>query len=212
LKFVPYGDPERFTHRLEAFSDIVIGFSLAQLSLSLAIPARVADLAHRPVGLFAFAITFVIICMMWLRHHKWFEHYFIPTPPNVVLNFAILGAIVLLVYALQVFLHFINRGQDFWSAFSLYLGALALVTFLFALAYFVGVTRPREAMTNDIRAAGYVQTFRLFGATAGTVAGLLITLVVTPSSPAMTLAIACIAIGAALGRYAGNTVANRAVR
>ena len=212
MKFVPYGDPQRFTHRLEAFSDIVIGFSLAQLSLSLAIPARVADLLHRPGGFFAFVITFVIICFMWLRHHKWFEHYFVLTPPNVVLNFAILGAIVLLVYALQVFLHFVGRGQNFWPAFSLYLCAFALVTLLFAIAYYIGVTRPRETMTNDIRIAGYVQSFRLFGAAAGTVAGLLLTLALTPSSTLMALSSICIAVGAALGRYAGNTIANRAVR
>ncbi|MBV8727748.1 MAG: DUF1211 domain-containing protein [Candidatus Eremiobacteraeota bacterium] len=212
MKFVPYGDPQRFTHRLEAFSDIVIGFSLAQLSLSLAIPHRVTDLLQRPGGFFAFAITFVIICMMWLRHHKWFEHYFVPTAPTVILNFAILGAIVLLVYALQVFLHFISRGEDFWSAFSLYLGALALVTFLFAVAYGIGVTRPRASMTDDIRVAGYVQTFRLFGATAGTLAGLLITLLLAASSTLMFAVIACIAVGAALGRYLGNLVAERVVR
>ena len=66
-------------------------------------------------------------------------------------------------------------------------------------------------MAKDIRFVGYVQTFRLFGATAGTVAGLVITLAVAASSTAMTLAIACIAIGALLGRYAGNVVAQHAV-
>ena len=34
-------EPEKeVVHRLEAFSDIVIGFSLAQLGLSLTLPAR----------------------------------------------------------------------------------------------------------------------------------------------------------------------------
>ena len=212
MNFVPYGEPQRFSHRLEAFSDIVIGFSLAQLSLSLAIPSRLDDLKHQPFEFFAFAITFVIICIMWLRHHKWFEHYFIPTPPNVVLNFAILGSIVLLVYALQVFLHFIRLGQSFVPPFALYLGALALVTFLFAIAYFVGASRPRVAMSRDIRGAGYIQALRLFGATLGTLTGLLITIVVSGGSELLIVATLCIAIGAAIGRYAGNLVAKRALQ
>jgi hypothetical protein len=48
-------------HRLEAFSDIVIGFSLAQLGLSLTIPAHARDLfvhVRGATGLLALVITF----------------------------------------------------------------------------------------------------------------------------------------------------------
>jgi hypothetical protein len=35
--------PDRSAHRLEAFSDVVIGFSLAQLGLTLVIPAHAIE-------------------------------------------------------------------------------------------------------------------------------------------------------------------------
>ncbi len=211
MRFVPYGDPDRFTHRLEAFSDIVIGFSLAQLSLSLTIPPHVTDVVYKPFGFFAFLITFAIICMLWLRHHKWFEHYFVPTPLNVVLNFAVLGAIVLLVYALQLFLHSMRLGISFWPSFCLYMGTFGIVLLLFGIVYLIGVLRPRRDMTDDVRIVGFVQALRLVGAAVGVAIGVLIGTDMGAPSWGMLIVVGFIIVGAAVGRGAGNVIGKRTV-
>jgi hypothetical protein len=53
--------PERSTHRLEVFSDIVIGLSLTQVGLTLVIPAHAIEFVTRPAGIFAFIVTFVVL-------------------------------------------------------------------------------------------------------------------------------------------------------
>ena len=63
---------------LEAFSDIIIGFSLAELTLSLVIPVHALDFFARPLGLIAFLVTFVLVVRFWWLHFVIFEHYFEP--------------------------------------------------------------------------------------------------------------------------------------
>jgi uncharacterized membrane protein len=97
---------ERVVHRLEAFSDIVIGFSLAELTLSLTLPRDALTLfTTQWLPLAAFGMTFAIVSGMWWAHHRLFTHYFVPTAPNIVLNFLSLGGVMFLVYSLQVWLH-----------------------------------------------------------------------------------------------------------
>ncbi|MBV9150105.1 MAG: DUF1211 domain-containing protein [Candidatus Eremiobacteraeota bacterium] len=211
MKIGQSSDDERFSHRLEAFSDVVIGFSLAQLSLNLTFPKHVADLFYQPFGLAAFVFTFIVICVFWLRHHRWFAHYFTPTPFNVTLNFVILGAIVLLAYALQIFLHFLRIGSDFFPAFSIYIAAFGAVMLLFGIAYFVGAAAPKRVMTADVRRLGYVQALRLCGAAFGVVVGLFVVSHGTGFETATFVVAFCIAGGALLGRLAGNAYGRRAV-
>jgi len=51
---------ERTTHRLEAFSDIVMGFCMAELGLNLVIPKNVAELASSWANLNVFALSFAL--------------------------------------------------------------------------------------------------------------------------------------------------------
>lgn len=103
--FVSAGD-ERFVHRLEAFSDIVIAFALGQMSLNLVFPARAQDIYRHPTWLFAFFLTFTVICSIWYVHHKILDRYFEPRPVLIGLNFAVLAFTLLLAYMLQLFVHF----------------------------------------------------------------------------------------------------------
>ena len=73
---------------MEAFSDIVIGFSLGQLALVLVIPAHAIDFVQRPEGIIAFLVTFVLIVRFWWLHFMIFEHYFEPSRLMIVCNFA----------------------------------------------------------------------------------------------------------------------------
>ncbi len=138
---------QRLIHRLEAFSDIIIGFSLAQLALSLAIPKNgAAGLLEHPEPLIAFIITFALVCSMWWAHHKLFVHFFVPVPVMVILNFITLAGVSFAVYSVQLMLHVSPAappGRKPVSGhssidFAFYLSSLAVVYGLLAVQFFYG--------------------------------------------------------------------------
>jgi uncharacterized membrane protein len=94
---------ERFTRRLEAFSDIVIGFSLAQLGANLAAASHASKFFTSPLEIIAFLFPFAIICSVWFFHHRLFSQVFVPRALPVILNFVWLAVVVLLVFAAEAY-------------------------------------------------------------------------------------------------------------
>lgn len=113
---------ERFTSRLEAFSDLVFGFSLSLLATRLDIPAKVEDIFD-PARWLAVIVTFALVCRFWLEHYRTFRHGFVADIFDAVLNFVFLFAIAILPYSLQTFLRF----QKFLPSFALYTGDFSLI-------------------------------------------------------------------------------------
>lgn len=148
-------------HRLEAFSDIVIGFSLAQLGLSLTIPAHARDLftlGRGSLGLLALVVTFTLVCSVWWQHHKLFRHLFVPTGVNIVANFAALGGVIFLAYSMQVFVHAGFRDP---VAFPMYTGSYAWIMVLFASIAWNGMRLRGSQMNAELRASCMYHTVRL---------------------------------------------------
>jgi len=113
---------ERLTARLEAFGDLVFGFSLSLIALRLDIPSRVDEILE-PARWLTVIVTFALICRFWLEHHGVFRHRFIVGTPDLVVNFAFLFGIAILPYAVQTFLSFEMQ----LVSFSLYLGDVILI-------------------------------------------------------------------------------------
>jgi uncharacterized membrane protein len=113
---------ERLTSRLEAFGDLVFGFSLSLIALRLEVPSKVEE-TFEPTRWLTVIITFALICRFWLEHYRIFRHQFGVRTPDMVVNFAFLFGIAILPYAVQTFLRF--RLQ--LMPFSLYLGDLVLI-------------------------------------------------------------------------------------
>ena len=113
---------ERFTHRLEAFSDLVFGFSLSLLATRLDIPAKVEEV-FEATRWGTFIITFASICAIWLAHYRIFRHRFVARAPDIVINFVFLFGIAIMPYSVQTFLRFMP-GLD---AILLYFGDFALI-------------------------------------------------------------------------------------
>ena len=181
---------ERFVHRLEAFSDIVIGFSLAQLGATLVIPPHPQTLLANPGWLFGFLWTFALVCSMWWNHNRVFRVPFHPTAPVLIANFVLLASIVLLVYFAEVFARSATP-PDAMLAARWYFGMLA-------------VTYVMTAWLSQT-AHGWVR-----GTAVNGVSGLFQLLVVAvasfvPDDVAAMTAMACaVPIGFALGRVAGR--------
>ena len=119
---------ERFTIRLEAFSDLVFGFSLSLLATRLEIPARVEDIFNGTRWL-AIIVTFAFVCRFWLEHYRVFRHDFVARGFDAVVNFIFLFAIAILPYSLQTFLRF----KSALPSFSLYGGDIALILFTLSI-------------------------------------------------------------------------------
>lgn len=118
---------ERTLHRLEAFSDIVIGFGLAQLGAVLVIDQKTMTLDAAAV--IAYFGAFAVICSLWYFHHRLFENFFVPRTWPIVLNFLWLAIVVLLVFCAAHFNSlnaFTNANLDLLY-FGLYAGAYGIL-------------------------------------------------------------------------------------
>lgn len=144
---------ERVIHRLEAFSDIVIGFSLAQLGLNLAVPAHVRDIFTHPVPIIALVITFSIVCRLWWSHHKLFTHFFVPSRVAITLNFVTLGMLLFSVYTVQLFVHSFLGAAD-KDALLLYLASFGLMFLLLGAQYLYGWNIRRSVLPPEIAGHG----------------------------------------------------------
>jgi len=153
--------------RVETFSDIVLGFCLAELGLSLALPSAdhpVAELLTHPWGLVAFVWTFGTICLLWVRNNHLFRHYFIPNSFSIALNFAQLGAAVLMVYMVQVLLRAIQLDGpgDIKTGLAMYFGSYVLLQVLLGVLFLYGVRKRWGMLDAPLRARGVTATTRLF--------------------------------------------------
>jgi uncharacterized membrane protein len=113
---------ERFTHRLEAFSDLVFGFSLSLLAIRLDLPTNENEVFDATRWA-TFIITFGMICAIWLAHYRIFRHRFVARAFEVIVNFIFLLGIAVLPYSVQTFLRFQNSRPSLL----LYLGDFILI-------------------------------------------------------------------------------------
>jgi len=92
--------------RIESFSDIVYGFSLFNLAFHLRVPATSQDLVSQLPQFAVFVVTFGLLCSLWWLHHQVFRDYFKPDGLGVFLNFALLAAVALFSYPMQLYFQF----------------------------------------------------------------------------------------------------------
>ena len=146
-------DRQRFARRLEAFSDIVFGFALAQCAVALDVPKTVAELGTKLGDLFFFTVTFALVGAFWLMHYRVFHYVFAARRLDVVLNFGLLATVALLPYALRLWTTF----KDTVPGSMAYAAALGFgFTFLAALEW-RGLREPEPLHPLTPKAAGMMQ-------------------------------------------------------
>src|SRR6267143_2314817 len=137
---------ERFTQRLEAFSDLVFGFSLSLLATRLEVPANPAEV-FEATRWATFIVTFGMICAIWLSHYRIFRHHFVAHTPDVIVNFIFLLGIAVLPYSVQTFLRFANAP----NVVVLYLGDFALILTALATLRWRALRQRREDPDTEMR-------------------------------------------------------------
>jgi uncharacterized membrane protein len=148
---------ERFTHRLEAFSDLVFGFSLSLLATRLDIPANASEV-FEATRWATFIITFGTICAIWLSHYRIFRHHFVARTPDVIVNFIFLLGIAVLPYSVQIFLRFTAAPH----VIVLYLGDFALVLAALATLRWRALRQRRDDPDADVRLREWRGTVRQY--------------------------------------------------
>ena len=141
---------DRFTTRLEAFSDLVFGFSLSLLATRLDVPSRPEEI-FEPVRWVGIIATFGLVCRFWLEHYRVFRDRFVAGNFDAVVNFVFLFAIAILPYSLQTPLRFELSAPSF----ALYVCDFALIFLSLATLRLRSLQQRRHDGNADDRLRGW---------------------------------------------------------
>ena len=87
--------------RLEAFCDVVFGFAITLLVVSLEVPHSYAELMADMRGFLPFAACFAQLAMIWRTHYRFSRRYGLEDSYTVFLNVVLLFLVLFYVYPLK---------------------------------------------------------------------------------------------------------------
>jgi len=147
--------------RLEAFSDVIFGFAISLLVVSLESPKSFHELTEMMRGFVPFAVCFFIFIDIWFEHHDFFRRYALHDSTVVALNTMLLFVVLFYVYPLKyVFVSFTEsllhgrheglRLEDLPALFTIYgVGGMAIFTLL-ALMYRHAWKKRDQLQLNEV--------------------------------------------------------------
>jgi uncharacterized membrane protein len=93
----------RGTHmsRIDGFSDVVFGFALTLLVVSLEVPRTYDEFHAAIVGFLPFAVCFFFLILIWQAHFRFFRRYGLHDRATIWINCALLFAVLFYVYPLK---------------------------------------------------------------------------------------------------------------
>lgn len=148
--------------RLEAFCDVVFGFALTLLVVSLEVPRNYAELMAAVRGFVPFAACFAQLILIWRAHYRFSRRYGLEDPYTVFLNVVLLFLVLFYVYPLKfVFTLLFEEvtgnaaaGEIGWHEASvlmrLYAAGFISVFLLFALMYRHAYKLRHELGLNEV--------------------------------------------------------------
>jgi uncharacterized membrane protein len=87
--------------RIEAFSDVIFGFAMTLLVVSLEAPKNYEELMEMMRGMLPFAFCFAIFIDIWFEHHNFYRRYALHDNVVLALNTALLFVMLYYVYPLK---------------------------------------------------------------------------------------------------------------
>ena len=93
--------------RVEALSDAVFGFAITLLVVSLEVPQTFTELLGVMHGFIAFAISFVLLFVIWLTQYKFFRRYGLNDNFTIWMTALLLFVVLFYVYPLKFLWNFI---------------------------------------------------------------------------------------------------------
>lgn len=162
----------REVSRVEAFSDVVFGFALTLIVVSLEVPQTYAELMKIMRGLPAFAICFATLTWIWYEHHKFFQRYDMKDGVTITLNAVLLFQVLFYTYPLKFIFAVATRAIPYTSGggpklFVLYgVGFVGIFALLF-LMYHRAWRRRAELRLNEFELHDTVTSLWMYGAYVG---------------------------------------------
>jgi len=98
---IPFRNRAHEVSRIEAFSDVVFGFAISLLVVSLEAPKTYEQMLEMLRGFLPFAICFWIFIDIWFEHHHFFKRYALQDRTTMFLNTLLLFVILFYVYPLK---------------------------------------------------------------------------------------------------------------
>ncbi len=138
--------------RIDAFSDVVFGFALTLLVVSLEVPRTFEELHHLLSGFLPFGISFLLLMLVWYGHFNFFRRFGTHDAGTIWLNGLLLFVVLFYVYPLKfLFLSafaqtgMVKQATDLREVVLLYAAGMAAIYLLFAAMYANGY-RQREKL------------------------------------------------------------------
>jgi uncharacterized membrane protein len=102
----------RGTHmsRIDGFSDVVFGFALTLLVVSLEVPRTYDEFHAAIIEFLPFAVCFFFLILIWQAHFRFFRRYGLHDRVTIWINCALLFAVLFYVYPLK-FLFSVATGR-----------------------------------------------------------------------------------------------------
>jgi uncharacterized membrane protein len=136
----PFRYRAREVSRIEAFSDIVFGFALTLIVVSLEVPKTYNELIEAMRGFPAFAICFAILLWIWHAHYTFYRRYALHDEFTLIINSLLLFVVLFYVYPLKFIFGGLFVHQDYTAAsarviFTIYGLGFACIFLLYTLLY-----------------------------------------------------------------------------
>jgi uncharacterized membrane protein len=136
--------------RLDGFSDVVFGFALTLLVVSLEVPKGFEELHNLWAGFIPFGISFLLLMLVWFGHYTFFRRFGTHDAGTIWLNGVLLFVVLFYVYPLKFLFrsafdqvgdfHDANQIREVVTLFSL---GFTAIYFLFAALYANGYRQRR---------------------------------------------------------------------
>jgi Endosomal/lysosomal potassium channel TMEM175 len=107
---IPFRNRAHEVSRIEAFSDVIFGFAISLLVVSLEAPRTYAQMLEMLHGFLPFAICFWIFIDIWFEHHHFYKRYALQDQTTMALNTFLLFVILFYVYPLKYIFTLFTQG------------------------------------------------------------------------------------------------------
>lgn len=151
---VPFRNRAHEVSRLEAFSDVVFGFALTLIVVSLEVPRTYEELMTAMRGFPAFAFCFAILIWIWYAHYTYFRRYGLHDEFTVWMNTSLLFVVLFYVYPLKFV--FTSMGHPGYSAhqgrvlFTIYGLGFTGIFFIYMVLYAHALKKRDELALNAV--------------------------------------------------------------
>lgn len=142
--------------RLQAFSDGVIAIAITLLVLELRVPGGEPHLRSLLIDLWpkyaAYALSFVVIGIIWVNHHSLFARITRITRVLLFLNLALLMGIAFLPFPTAVLGTYITAAADAETAADFYSGTMFVIAVCFSALWWY-VSTHSQLLAQDVAPA-----------------------------------------------------------